>query len=642
MTMQNNQIGLNALLELYQTAKAFFAQKSNKNAEQFFGKLAQICQSDSWICFFNNSGSDKTDCLVPKQSGPSHIATHNLFEFLPLMVTESAMSQLAEADVQGVLEAVYPGEQTEWRYACCFSVEATEQDTMIALVLRTEEQGPYNEEQLKVFETVETFLVEFVRFAYNQSLTDNLLNELRVSKKQQQVWLESLAWLNEAGDSDLKGEKIQSFYQSSIFQLNTLMMASAAVNFHYDDKAKQFDCLASHGSETIVANIQQLFDQNVDETWFPERKTICIDSNNELLSETPAFRYLILVPLYLQSQLNLVIGVARTDKPFNDREIMMATIFAESIELITERRDLLHSIRKHNLALQNERNEQQKLIAQLKETQQQLLQQEKMASIGQLAAGVAHEINNPVGYVSSNISSLGNYIEDLYEVIDSCLAALKELPEDNQKKQDVEKLMDDLDFEFVQEDITELLKESGEGVTRVKQIVNDLKDFSHVDEAEWQWSDLQQGIESTLNIVRNELKYKVDLVKDYQDIPLVECIPSQINQVVMNLLVNAGHAIEERGTIKIATYQPDSESVCIEVSDTGKGIDQEHLNKIFDPFFTTKPVGKGTGLGLSLSYSIIEKHSGNIEATSVVGEGTTFKITLPVKQQEEHADQEDS
>ena len=189
----------------------------------------------------------------------------------------------------------------------------------------------------------------------------------------------------------------------------------------------------------------------------------------------------------------------------------------------------------------------------------------------------------------------------------------------------------EVDIGFLREDIRDLLDESGEGVSRVKKIVQDLKDFSRQDVAEWQLADLHKGLESTLNIVHNELKYKAEVVREFGELPDVECVPSQLNQVFMNLLVNAAHAIDQRGTITLRTGQ-EGEQVWVEVEDTGKGIAPEHLKRIFEPFFTTKPVGKGTGLGLSLSYGIVQKHGGRIEVDSVAGKGTRFRVWLPVRQ----------
>ena len=268
--------------------------------------------------------------------------------------------------------------------------------------------------------------------------------------------------------------------------------------------------------------------------------------------------------------------------------------------------------------------------AQLHETQNQLLQSEKMASIGQLAAGVAHEINNPIGYVYSNLGTLEKYLRDVFSVLAAYESAETSLAPEALGA--LRELKQKADLEFLREDIGSLMSESKEGITRVKQIVQDLKDFSHVGaQDEWQWADLHQGIDSTLNIVNNEIKYKAQVVKHYGELPEVECLPSQLNQVFLNLLVNAGHAIEERGTITIRSGMADENEVWVEIADTGKGIAPEHLNRIFEPFFTTKPVGKGTGLGLSLSYGIVQKHGGRIEVESAVGKGTTFRIRLPVR-----------
>ncbi|WP_412548306.1 ATP-binding protein [Pseudomonas sp. Pdm06] len=195
------------------------------------------------------------------------------------------------------------------------------------------------------------------------------------------------------------------------------------------------------------------------------------------------------------------------------------------------------------------------------------------------------------------------------------------------------KLREQVELDFLVEDIPLLIKESKDGIGRVGQIVKDLKDFSRVDSSqEWQMANLQQGMDSTLNIVANEIKYKADVVKEYTPLPEVECLPSQINQVIMNLIVNAAQAIgPERGTITLRNGVGD-ETVWIEVADNGSGIPPETLQKIFDPFFTTKPIGQGTGLGLSLSYGIVKKHNGEITVRSEVGVGTTFRVELPLRQ----------
>ncbi|WP_313952701.1 ATP-binding protein, partial [Accumulibacter sp.] len=270
------------------------------------------------------------------------------------------------------------------------------------------------------------------------------------------------------------------------------------------------------------------------------------------------------------------------------------------------------------------------LNRKLAEAQNQLLQSEKLASVGQLAAGVAHEINNPVGFVNSNLGSLKDQVQGLLQVIDAYAAADPILAEHPAVMRAIAEAREAADLDYVRGDVGTLIDESLEGLRRVRGIVQDLKDFSRVDTAEWQFTNLEQGLESTLNIVWNEIKYKAEVHKEYGGVPEVECIAAQVNQVLLNLLVNAAHAIEGRGTITLRTGFDDDE-VWIEVADSGKGIPPENLKRIFEPFFTTKPVGQGTGLGLSLAYGIAKRHGGRIEAHSEVGVGSRFRLVLPAK-----------
>lgn len=283
--------------------------------------------------------------------------------------------------------------------------------------------------------------------------------------------------------------------------------------------------------------------------------------------------------------------------------------------------------------LEVKREEQRVLIEKLEAARNQAMQAEKLASIGQLAAGVAHEINNPIGFVLSNFKSLERYMTDVFDVIAAYEAAEALLPSGPQAAA-LRQAKEAAELDFVREDIKQLLIESCDGLDRVKRIVQDLKDFSRVGENEWQMADLVRGLESTLNVVRNEVKYKAEVVKHYGATPEIECMPSQLNQVFMNLLVNAAHAITDRGTITIGSGTA-GDQVWIAVSDTGSGISPDVLSRIFDPFFTTKPVGQGTGLGLSLSYSIVRRHGGRIEVESEVGVGTTFRVLLPIRQVEQ-------
>jgi two-component system NtrC family sensor kinase len=268
--------------------------------------------------------------------------------------------------------------------------------------------------------------------------------------------------------------------------------------------------------------------------------------------------------------------------------------------------------------LEADNRELSNLLAKVEQAQSQLLQSEKMASIGQLAAGVAHEINNPIGFVSSNLGTLTRYVEDILRVVDAGA--------DNPA---AEALAREIDLPFLRTDLHSLLSESQDGLDRVRKIVANLKDFSHVDQAEWQHADLLAGLESTVNVVWHELKYKTDIVRELQPLPLVRCMPAQINQVLMNLLINAVQAIAERGTITLRSGK-ESDRVWLEIADNGKGMDETVKQRMFEPFFTTKPVGKGTGLGMSLAYDIIHKHGGSFDVESAPGKGTRIRIWLPI------------
>ncbi|KQY52688.1 ATP-binding protein [Lysobacter sp. Root494] len=263
---------------------------------------------------------------------------------------------------------------------------------------------------------------------------------------------------------------------------------------------------------------------------------------------------------------------------------------------------------------------------------EQLLQSEKMASIGQLAAGVAHEINNPIGYVHSNLGTLQEYVGALFALVE-CYDSVLQSDDPVARRHEVQARRDRLDIDFIAGDLPKLLEESREGIERVTKIVQDLKDFSRSSSEPMRPADLHKGLESTINIVWNELKYKVHLEKHYGEMPLVECHASEINQVLMTLLINAGQAIEKRGSIVIATGAENGEA-WISIADTGCGIAPEALPRIFEPFFTTKPIGRGTGLGLAVAYNIVAKHHGRIEVSSARGSGSVFRLVLPVVQPE--------
>ena len=271
----------------------------------------------------------------------------------------------------------------------------------------------------------------------------------------------------------------------------------------------------------------------------------------------------------------------------------------------------------------------------LEEQQAQLVQSEKMASLGQMAAGVAHEINNPVSYVMSNLGTLDQYVSALMPLMEM----LRELTSEGSGEPSPELLerMRELwrqeDVDYLLGDTPQLIEESLGGTRRIKEIVQSLRSFAREDTGEPQLVDVNEELSSTLKIVWNELKYKCEVKRDFGPLPLVSCHPTQIAQVFTNLLVNAAQAIETRGEIRIRTRQEGGE-VVVEIADTGKGMTQETLTKLFTPFFTTKPRGQGTGLGLSVSYGIITRHQGRIDVQSEPGKGSTFTIRLPATARE--------
>ena len=271
---------------------------------------------------------------------------------------------------------------------------------------------------------------------------------------------------------------------------------------------------------------------------------------------------------------------------------------------------------------------------ELKETQQQLFQAEKMASVGQLAAGVAHEINNPVGFVSSNLNTLTDYLS-MFQILMTLVKKLQPDADIEAQKAlitEIHQFYAQHDFDFISEDVTPLIEESVEGLARVSEIVKGLKVFSRIDSDEKQWFDLNHCLNTTLTMVNNKLKYICKVEKQFADLPRVYFNVGKLTQVFTNLLINAGQAIEatgKQGVISVHTYLQ-GKQVIVDITDTGCGISEENLEKLFNPFFTTKPEGQGTGLGLSITYGIIQEHGGSIEVTSKEGEGSRFIITLPV------------
>jgi len=326
-------------------------------------------------------------------------------------------------------------------------------------------------------------------------------------------------------------------------------------------------------------------------------------------------------------------GIDFISKPFNPKEVIVRVKTHLNLRMLQKQ-----SITK-NIELEN-------ALKSLKELQMKLIQEDKMASIGQLSAGIAHEINNPLGFVSSNFSTLRKYNDKIKE----CIVEYKKFKE-SLEESSTQSVLDEIErinsleeknkIDYIMNDLDELYNDTNEGLERIKKIVITLKNFVHESNNDsFEDYNLNQGIEDSLEIARNELKYNITInTKFIENIPIIKAKPSEINQVLLNIIINSSHGIKEKyntdlgGEITITTWN-DEKSVYCSIEDNGYGIPEENITKIFNPFFTTKPVGTGAGLGLSISYDIIvNKHKGNIEVESTVGERAKFILTLPINEE---------
>ncbi|WP_028469452.1 sensor histidine kinase [Neptunomonas japonica] len=325
------------------------------------------------------------------------------------------------------------------------------------------------------------------------------------------------------------------------------------------------------------------------------------------------------------------VAIAFNSMAFNLREASSRRDQFES-ELKELNRSLEDRVELRTQQIRNKNTQLTQANQEIQEAQAKLLQSEKMASVGVLAAGVAHEINNPIGFVMSNLHTLESYGQNYRDLVAEYAVLIELTNADEQKEQrlKINQLIEQYDLEFMNEDLDVLLRDSIEGTERVKDIVKGLKDFSHVDSVtQFTMCDLNECIQSTLKVVNSELKYHCEIRTELNNLPLTYCCSGQINQVLLNLMINASHAIEKQGIIKVKSQQK-GEWLEISVTDTGKGIPAEQLDKLFDPFYTTKPVGEGTGLGLSISYGIAKDHHGEIRVASALGKGSRFTLCIPI------------
>jgi two-component system NtrC family sensor kinase len=296
------------------------------------------------------------------------------------------------------------------------------------------------------------------------------------------------------------------------------------------------------------------------------------------------------------------------------------------VERALEHRSLRLKARYYKQDLERHNEELKRSKAELERLQLQVIQSEKMASLGQLAAGVAHELNNPAGFIYGNMELLQACAHGLQRLLDF----YEQAPVPDSARREAERIKQEIDYENSMMDLPSIMEDCLDGAERIRDVVQNLRTFSRLDEAEFKKIEIHEGLESTIRLLsRYYGTGQITLHRDYGELPQVDCYAGQLNQVWMNLLANAAQAIEGRGDVWVKTELVGA-CVVVHISDSGCGIAPEHMKKIFDPFFTTKPVGEGTGLGLSVTYSIIERHQGNISVESRTGSGTTFRVEIPV------------
>jgi PAS domain S-box-containing protein len=396
-----------------------------------------------------------------------------------------------------------------------------------------------------------------------------------------------------------------------------------------------------NGSRVPVADITPLIAKitRKEVTRIEDTLTLQNPVERQFFLETLNYRAVVFVPVHTQSGKIGAICCSHSGKTrhWNDNEVDLLERVADKLAIALTQAELYAQTRSIAESEAQKAIELTAALQQLQQTQAQLIQQEKMSSLGQLVAGVAHEINNPVSFIYGNINPAKDYIDDVLELVQ---LYQQSYPNSNPI---IQAKLQQLDWEFIQRDFPKLLDSIKIGADRIRKIVQSLRNFSRLDEAEMKTVDLHEGIDNTLLILENRWQANpnrpaIQVVKDYGDLPLVECYAGEINQVFMNLLINAIDALEsafvKQPRIEILTQQLDDEMVAIRVRDNGLGIPAELKSRVFEPFFTTKPVGKGTGLGLSISYKIVEKHGGTLDYCSQPGKGTEFVVKLPRSQKQ--------
>jgi two-component system NtrC family sensor kinase len=386
--------------------------------------------------------------------------------------------------------------------------------------------------------------------------------------------------------------------------------------------ADTFECKTAASADEALAELTiQAYALVITDVMMPGRNGV--ELLREIKSRYPETAVIIVSAIDRSQRVRDALRLGASDYLIKPCEM---DVLALSVERSLERRSLQRTARSYKNHLERQNVELIRRKAELEHLQTQLVHSEKMASLGQLSAGIAHELNNPAGFIYGNMDILRQYLsqlENLFNAYDKVALCGDDALLINALKERV-------GYERIRADLNSILSDCHEGAQRICAVVQNLRLFSRLDEAELKQVDIHDGLDSTVRLLSQYFGAgRIELRRDYGNLPLIGCYAGQLNQVWMNLLVNAAQALDGTGEVRISTRVAD-DSVVVALSDTGCGIPENQISKIFDPFFSTKPIGEGTGLGLSISHGIIERHGGMITVDSEVGVGTTFTVTIPI------------